>query len=165
MVETILRNVPESRNSDITLMIEIWKKYYPQRLKETKTGELGVYLKDLYDLPREDGVKRIRASFNHEGKYFPTDWKVAKGRGIKEDVWRQELGYPAKADTANPTKDDSYMDQQRSFTKPQLFNNKNSLQAINLSVTNNATLTDDEKEKLYALITDKAQKLGVDIAS
>lgn len=123
MVENILRNVPESRNSDITLMIEIWKKYYPEKLKKGSTGELGVWVKDLYDLPREDGVKRIRASFNHEGKYFPTDWKVAKGRGIKEDVWRQELGYPAKADTANPTKDDSYMDQQRSFTEKRLFNN------------------------------------------
>lgn len=44
-------------------------------------------------------------------------------------------------------------------------NNANALKAINLSVTNNATLTDDEKEKLYALITEKAQKLGVDIAS
>ena len=123
MVENILRNVPESRNSDITLMIEIWKRYYPQRIKKGASGEEGVWLRDLYDLPREDAVKRIRASFNHEGKYFPTDWKVAKARGIKEDVWRQELGYPAKADTVKPTKGDSYMDQERSFTKPQLFNN------------------------------------------
>lgn len=44
-------------------------------------------------------------------------------------------------------------------------NNKNSLSAINISVTNNQTLTDDEKEKLYAEITLKAQELGVDIAS
>lgn len=122
MVEKILRNVPESRNSDITLLIEIWKRYYPHKLKKGASGEEGVWLKDLYDLPREDGVKRIRATFNHEGKYFPTDWKVAKGRGIKEDEWRLALGYPAKEDTAKPTKGDSYMDEERSFSKPQLFN-------------------------------------------
>lgn len=121
MVETILRNIPESRNSDITLMIEIWEKYYPNYIKKGSSGERGVWLKDLYTLPREDSVKRLRAQFNHDGKYFPTDWKIAKGRGIKEDVWRKELGYPAKADTANPTKDDSYMDPQRAF-KNQLFN-------------------------------------------
>lgn len=44
-------------------------------------------------------------------------------------------------------------------------NNKNALSAINLSVTNNATLTDDEKDKLYELIKNKAEKLGVDITA
>lgn len=120
MVETILRNIPESRNSDITLLIEIWRRYYPQRVKKGASGEEGVWLKDLYDLPREDGVKRIRASFNHEGKYFPTDWKVAKGRGIEEDRWRVEMGYPPKGQTINPTKTDSYMDEERSFRQQTL---------------------------------------------
>lgn len=120
MVETILRNVPESRNSDITLLIEIWRRFYPQRVKRGASGEEGVWLKDLYDLPREDGVKRIRASFNHEGKYFPTDWKVAKGRGIEEDRWRVEMGYPPKGQTINPTKTDSYMDEERSFRQQTL---------------------------------------------
>lgn len=41
----------------------------------------------------------------------------------------------------------------------------NPLKAINMSVANNATLTDEEKEKLYELIKAKAEKLGVDIAS
>lgn len=121
-VEAILRNIPETRNSDIALMIEVWRRYYPQRIKKGASGEEGVWLKDLFDLPREDNVKRVRAKFNHEGKYFPTDWKVAKGRGIKEDEWRAILGYPAKEDTVHPTKDDSYMDEQRSFNKPTLFN-------------------------------------------
>lgn len=122
MVEEVLRNIPETRNSDIALMIEIWRRYFPQRIKKGQSGEEGVWLRDLYDLPREDNVKRVRAKLNHEGKYFPTDWKVAKARGIKEDVWRQELGYPAKADTVKPTKDDSYMDEQRDFRKDKLFN-------------------------------------------
>lgn len=43
--------------------------------------------------------------------------------------------------------------------------NANGLKAINISVTNNAMLTDDEKENLYDLIKQKAEKLGVDITS
>lgn len=117
MVEACLRNIPETRNSDVTLMIAVWKRYFPQRISTVQNGQLGVALSDLYDLPREDNIKRIRATFNHEGKYYPTDWKVAKARGIKEDEWRVELGYPAKADTVHPTKTDSYMDEQRSFTQ------------------------------------------------
>lgn len=121
MVEACLRNIPETRNSDITLMIEVWKRYYPQRISTVQDARLGVALASLYDLPREDNIKRVRATFNHEGKYYPTDWKVAKGRGIKEDEWRVALGYPAKSNTVNPTKDDSYMDEQRDFSKKTLF--------------------------------------------
>lgn len=122
MVEEILRNIPETRNSDITLMIEIWKRYFTQKIKKGSTGEEGIWLRDLYELPREDAVKRVRASFNHEGKYFPTEWKVAKHRGINEDEWRIALGYPVKSNTVRPTKDDSYMDQERDFTSNKLFN-------------------------------------------
>lgn len=43
--------------------------------------------------------------------------------------------------------------------------NANGLKAINISVVNNATLSDDEKENLYDLIKQKAEKLGVDITS
>lgn len=120
MVETILRNMPETRNSDITLMIEIWKRYFPQKIKKGASGEEGVWLRDLYDLPREDSIKRARAALNAEGKYFPTDWEVAKARGIKEDEWRVTLGYPAKADTVHPTKTDSYMDPTRDFNSNKL---------------------------------------------
>lgn len=123
MVEECLRNIPETRNSDITLMIEIWKRYFSQKVRKGATGKEGVWLEDLYELPREDNVKRVRAKLNAQGKYYPTDWKVAKARGIKEDIWRQELGYPTKDQTIHPTKSDSYMDEQRSFRKPPLFTN------------------------------------------
>lgn len=121
MVEKCLRNIPETRNSDITLMIEIWRHYFPQRLQEVRDGRTGIALQDLYDLPREDNIKRIRATFNHEGKYFPTDWEVAKARGIKEDEWRVSLGYPVKSQTQTQTKGDSYMDEERDFNKTTLF--------------------------------------------
>lgn len=122
MVEECLRNIPETRNSDIALMVAVWRRYYPQKIRRGSSGEEGVWIKDLYELPREDNVMRVRRKLNSEGKYFPTDWKIAKARGIKEDEWRRELGYPSKANTARPTQGDSYMDEQRSFKNPDLFN-------------------------------------------
>jgi len=121
MVEKILRNVPESRNSDIRLTIEIWKYFFPEIMKKGNSGNIGIWLEDMFNLPQQDSIKRARAAFNAEGKYFPTDWEVAKARGIKEDEWRVTLGYPAKAETVHPTKTDSYMDQQREFNSPKLF--------------------------------------------
>lgn len=118
MVETILRNIPATRNSDITLMIEIWKRYYSQKLvQSSKTGDYAVILTNLYDLPREDDIKRWRAKFNSQGMYYPTDWEVAKQRGILEDKWRLEMGYPLKSQTQIHTKNDSYMDPEREFIK------------------------------------------------
>lgn len=122
MVEECLRNMPETRNSDIVLMLAIWRRYFPQRIRKGASGEEGVWLRDIIDLPREDNIKRVRAKFNAEGKYYPTDWKVAKARGIKEDEWRTELGYPTKGQTVHPTKDDSYMDERRDFRQDTLLN-------------------------------------------
>jgi hypothetical protein len=84
----ILREIPETRNSDITLSIELWKRYHPEYIKKNNTGELGIWLKDLYNLPSQDNVKRIRALVqNEEGKFLPTSWEVAKQRKIKEEEW------------------------------------------------------------------------------
>jgi hypothetical protein len=92
MVLTVLENVQESRNSDITLMIEIWKRYYPQVIRKGKEGELGVYLKDLYSLPREDHVKRIRAHIQNDlNKFLPTDPIVVRERRINEERWREYM--------------------------------------------------------------------------
>jgi len=109
MVEEVLREVPNTRNSDIDLTIEIWKKYFPDKVIIGKRGD-AIYLRHLHSLPREDNVKRIRAQFNSEEKYYPTDPKVAKARGIEEDKWRAVLGYPPKEVTQYPTKRPSYMD-------------------------------------------------------
>ena len=101
-VKITLMECPESRNSDITLTIEIWKRFYD--IRDT------VRLNQLYDLPREDNVKRIRAKFCEKGFdwAFPTEWKIAKRRGILEDEWRQTLGYPKLEDTIYPTRKQSY---------------------------------------------------------
>ena len=101
-VECILASEAETRNSDITLMIELWKRFYPLMV-HTESGiapqysEQGNYvlLKNLYDLPREDNIKRIRAKFqNDEHKYLPTVEEIAVQRGILAETWRKLMSCP-----------------------------------------------------------------------
>lgn len=92
-VEWCLENFPETRNSDIKLTNTIWYNYYKEKLFLDDAGNLCVKLLDIYELPREDNVKRIRAKFNSKGKYLPTDNSVIKKRKLKEEDWRNMLGY------------------------------------------------------------------------
>ena len=93
MVEHCLKTYPDTRNSDIKLTNQIWVVYYLDKIKIMDDGYY-VKLLDLYDLPREDNVKRIRATFqNDRGLYLPTDPKVLKQRRLLESQWREELGY------------------------------------------------------------------------
>lgn len=92
MVGNILKNYPETRNSDITLMIKLWEVYFPSRVRKGQNGQLGVYLCDLYELPREDNIKRIRAHFQNDMTlYLPTDQAVVKQRRINEEKWREYM--------------------------------------------------------------------------
>jgi hypothetical protein len=105
-VEEVLRDVPETRNSDISLTINIWRRMFPDVIKikefssmESGAVEVGQYilLSDLYWLPREDNIKRARAFIqNVKKKYPPTEWSIAKARGFNEDEWRVAMGYPTK---------------------------------------------------------------------
>jgi hypothetical protein len=96
-VEHILDTEPKSRNSDILLTQLIWKEYYPELIKPNKFGVEYIKLDSLYELPREDNIKRHRAKFqshkNKNPKYLPTDPVVAKKRGWEEEKWRYALGY------------------------------------------------------------------------
>ncbi len=92
-VEFILSTIPESRNSDITLTTEIWKRYHQGSMIKTEVGE-AVLLRDLFDLPREDNVKRVRAKIqNEERRYLPTDEKIFQERAKLSKEWRAFLGY------------------------------------------------------------------------
>ncbi len=94
-VRKMLSLYPETRNSDITLTIRIWKEYYPNRII-TRASDMKDYvaLTDLFDLPREDNIKRLRAKIqNEEGKYLPTDLKIALKRGIEEDKWHKAMAF------------------------------------------------------------------------
>lgn len=84
-VHTCLAQYPEARNSDITLTILVWQRYY--------SVEQSIDLKSLYYLPTQESIKRVRAQFNQHGQYLPTDPKVAKARGMKIAEVRADLGY------------------------------------------------------------------------
>ena len=87
-VEEILKEFPETRNSDITLMIKLWEVYYPKYVRKGASGEMGVWLKDLYELPQEDNVKRVRAIFQNDlNQYLPDDPQVRKQRKVNEEKW------------------------------------------------------------------------------
>lgn len=112
-VERVLREESDTRNSDITLTIRMWQRFYG--VNES------IQLSELYDLPREDNIKRIRAKFCEEKKSwaYPSSREIAKRRGIKEDEWRVMMGYPRTEDTLNPTKKPSWM-----FNLPPVFDLK-----------------------------------------
>lgn len=91
-VRTVLQKDERSRNSDIRLMQILWYFYYRDKLVEID-GKWFVALETLYDLPREDNIKRIRAKIqNEERLYLPTDPAIAKKRGWLEDEWRGYIG-------------------------------------------------------------------------
>ena len=102
-VKMVLIQYPSTRNSDIALTIQIWKMFYGIR-EEIEVAR-------LYDLPREDNIKRIRANFCQKGRSwaYPTTLEVAKRRGIAEDIWREVLGYPVLSEVKYPTHEESYI--------------------------------------------------------
>lgn len=85
-VEHILRDKPHTRNSDITLTIWVWKTYYPWLL----AGD-SISFQNLYQVPSQDACKRLRAKFNSEGKYLPTDPAVIEQRKLKQAEWQEEM--------------------------------------------------------------------------
>lgn len=85
-VEYVLQNYPTTRNSDIELTIKIWAVYH-------NVGS-SIAVRDLFSLPREDSIKRIRARIqNDQLKYLPTSEAVTRKRKMNIQVWRQRLGY------------------------------------------------------------------------
>lgn len=89
-VEYVLRNSADSRNSDIALTIEVWKCFYKDFIF-VSNGIASIPVTALYELPREDNIKRIRAKFNEAGLYWPSNEAVAEKRGINASIWRQYM--------------------------------------------------------------------------
>lgn len=93
-VINILRDNPETRNSDVTLSITLWKKYYSELIFTSKSSVDYIPLSRLYELPREDNIKRIRAKIqNIERKFLPTSEVVFLKRAANSKEWRKFLGY------------------------------------------------------------------------
>lgn len=95
MVRYCLREYPATRNSDITLTQQVWQTFYPQHIVQNNIGKQFVALDKLFELPREDNVKRVRAKIqNVEKQYLPTDPKIAEKRAWNMEEWRYYLNYP-----------------------------------------------------------------------
>ena len=101
----MLRDVPETRNSDVLLCLALWRQHFPSRILVGKDKNEYVKLKDIIDLPREDEVARARRKVQESGKYLPTDERIAKARRLNMDEWRVAMGYPTRdtAGTATPS--------------------------------------------------------------
>lgn len=91
-VEYFLINHPNTRDSDLKLMLNIWYKFYPKYIMETPDGKF-VNLKYIYELPTQDNIKRLRAKFNEDGKYLTDKPQIRKQRKQKEIEWLFDLGY------------------------------------------------------------------------
>ena len=89
MVFEVLEGSPLTRNSDVLLTAEIWKRFFNGIVHYGYNGAY-IFLDDMPTLPREDEIKRIRARIQNERKMFlPTNWETAKRRGIKEEEWKK----------------------------------------------------------------------------
>lgn len=92
-VQSILRDIPQARNSDITLMTELWRRYYPEYIF-TESDIDCIALVNLFNLPREDNIKRIRAKIqNEERRFLPTEPMVFVERAKLSREWKKFLGY------------------------------------------------------------------------
>lgn len=88
MVYTTLEADEASRNSDIRLTQAIWYRYFQKYLFKNDKDRWCVELSLMFELPREDNIKRIRAKIqNEEKKFLPSDPEVRKQRKISEDDW------------------------------------------------------------------------------
>lgn len=94
-VKWCLERHPNSRNSDKTLTILLWHEFYRKLVKKsTLDNQLYIKLNDVYALPSQDAIKRVRARFqNDKKKYLPTRLDVARKRGYNEEEWRSLLGF------------------------------------------------------------------------
>lgn len=90
MVYNTLQNIPEARNNDINLMITIWKKYYWKYFFYNNSN-LSINVADIYSLPTQDNIKRIRSEIqNQEHLFLPTSLEVAKKRKMLEQTWFED---------------------------------------------------------------------------
>lgn len=96
-----LEKYPDSRNSDVKLTNAIWVEYYSHKMFRNELNQWCVVISNLYEMPRQDDVRRLRAKIqNEEGKFLPTSPEVIKQRKINEEKYRSMLGYNPELRTA-----------------------------------------------------------------
>lgn len=107
LVIECLEKYPETRNNDITLTLKLWYNFYNQHIFSNERSEQCIKLDDLYLLPTQDSIKRIRAALQNNKKnprFLPTNPEVIKKRQRREEQIRSDLGYnpELRTITTNP---------------------------------------------------------------
>lgn len=102
MVEEVMKEKSLTRDNDKLLTTELWKKYFPNIVKQAKSGKHVLYLEDVLRLPKYTSIKRERQILQQEEhRYLPLSLVIAIKRKIPEDVWRKKMTKPI---TENPRK-------------------------------------------------------------
>lgn len=88
-VEYILSTIPDTRDDDTLLALQVWH-HLRSDLFLSLEGREGLYIraKDLLDyLPNHDHISRIRRKFQEEGKYVATKPEVLRQRQKAVPEW------------------------------------------------------------------------------
>ncbi|MFC5403911.1 DUF3800 domain-containing protein [Cohnella soli] len=81
----LLNRFPNTRNSDVTLMLKYWEIYSSESYKEGQA----VDPKDLYQFERLTAIARARAKIQNEFRLFRADEKVRRFRKSKEEIEKE----------------------------------------------------------------------------
>lgn len=85
LIEKVLSESEDSRNSDKTLTLLVWKEVLGPNVHEIK-------IEKIFDLPDVSSISRLRRVIqNTHRKYIPTKEEVAKRRQWKLDEWHALL--------------------------------------------------------------------------
>jgi len=95
-VAEILEMIPQTRNDDKKLYIEIIKKYYRHFLVTSPAGREYLPIERIVSLPNMGNVIRYRAYAQRDGLYMPTDPAVIERRFKSNSAqrdFRESLDY------------------------------------------------------------------------
>lgn len=81
-IATILNKYPETRNSDVALMIKYWEIF-----QEHRGGS--VSFEKLFELERLTSIARVRAKIQNEYRLFQGDKKVRRFRRDNEEIQKE----------------------------------------------------------------------------
>lgn len=82
LVQEFLEDVPDTRNDDRMLTALIRRKLL---------GTEAMTIRDVMRLPTQESIKRMRAKFQQQGLYMPTDPVIADKRNAHQGVVKSVL--------------------------------------------------------------------------
>ena len=85
----ILETLPETRDDDILLWLQLIRKYYSHMTFKDNEEKQCVMLRKILDMPKQYDVQRYRTHIqNVEKKFLPTKESVVRARRQNVEVWR-----------------------------------------------------------------------------